>query len=171
MTQQPAVPPDVPSGPPYGPAPVLPDGSWVPPPGLGPGGGEWRTRRVEPVAGTRYGLVHLEVAAVTSGLALGALVAGIAAILISLVVGCLGLLGAAEGWGAWAGGAFTILAFAAGGAGLGLGVAARRQIRRSEAPERMRFTGRGVAFGGIVCAVSGMALALLTLLFALAVQA
>jgi hypothetical protein len=114
--------------------------------------------------------VHLEVAPVTSGLAVGSLIAGIASIGVALVVGCLGLLGARNGWGAWVAGAFTIVAGLAGVAGLGLGFGALRQIRGSGEPGRIRFTGRGLAVSGIICAGVGLALTLLALLAVLLIQ-
>ena len=58
--------------------------------------------------GTPFGVVHLDVAPVTSGLAIGALVAGIASVLVSLLVICFGVVFKNDG-GAWASGAFAVL--------------------------------------------------------------
>lgn len=126
-----------------------------------------RPRRVEPVPGTPFGVVYLEVPPVTSGLAVGALVAGVASILISLIVVCFGLVGASAGWGPWAAGAFALLATLTGIAGVVLGALARRQIGRVAPPPAVRFTGRGLAVAGLVCA--GVGLAATVAAFALAV--
>lgn len=117
-----------------------------------------RPRRVEPVPGTPFGLVHLEVPPVTSGLAVGSLVTGIASILVSLVVACFGLIGAGAGWGPWAAGAFALLAILLGGAGVVLGVLGRRQIRRTGPASAVRFTGNGLAVAGLICGGTGLAL-------------
>jgi hypothetical protein len=85
--------------------------------------------RIEPVAGTPYGLAILGAPSPTSGPAVGALVCGIASILVSLLVTCFGLLGAAEGWGIWVAGAFAVLAGCLGIAGIGLGIGGIRQTR------------------------------------------
>ncbi|GIF72856.1 hypothetical protein [Asanoa siamensis] len=151
-------------GPPYPvnqPRPVS-----VPP----PPDGQQRARRVDPIAGTAFGVVHLEVPPATSGLAIGALIAGIASILVSFVVVCFGLLGAEAGWGAWAAGAFTVLAVAAGGAGVALGVLGRRQIRRVGLASSMRFEGKGLASAGLVCGILGLAIALIAFVAALTLQ-
>lgn len=160
--------------PPHGPAPVGPSVS------SGPGGlrptqpprEAWqRPRRVEPVAGTPFGMVHLEVPPITSGLAVGSLIAGIASVLVSLIVACFGLLGAADGWGAWAAGAFAVLGGLAGLAGVGLGELGRRQVRRAVAPPAVRFTGRGLAISGLISGGVGLALTVLAFLTALVLQA
>ena len=46
-----------------------------------------------PVPGTEFGLVQLRVVPITSGLAIGSLIAGIASILVSFLVLCFGLAG------------------------------------------------------------------------------
>jgi hypothetical protein len=125
--------------------------------------GRWRPGRVEPVAGTGFGVVHLQVAPLTSGLAVGSLMAGIAAVLVSFVVLCFGLVGASEGWGPWVAGAFTVLAGLAGAGGIGLGMVALRQIRSSGGPGAIRFTGRGVAIAGVSCGGAGLTISLLAL--------
>jgi hypothetical protein len=127
--------------------------------------------RVDPVEGTAFGVVHLEVAPVTSGMAVGALVAGIAALAVSFLVFCFGLAGAEAGWGALVAGAFTVLGVVAGGGALGLGLAALRQIRRSGQPGLIRFTGRGPALAGVWCGGIGLGTCLLSLALALVVQA
>jgi hypothetical protein len=149
-----------PAGVPFTPPPV-------PPPGPD---GQWRPARVEPVAGTEYGLVQLQVPAVTSGLATGALIAGIASILVSGLVLCFGAVGSGESWGGWVAGAFTLLAALIGGGAIAAGLAATRQIRRSGAGGRMRFTGRGQAVAGISCGAAGAGIALLSLALALVLQ-
>jgi hypothetical protein len=130
----------------------------------------WKPTRVEPVAGTEFGVVHLEIAPVTSGLAVGSLIAGIAAVVVSMIVLCLGVAGASSGWGAWVAGAFTVLGLVAGGGGVGLGLTALRQIRRSGRPGLIRFTGRGPALGGLWCGAAGAGICVLSLALVLLVQ-
>ncbi|GAA1871316.1 hypothetical protein GCM10009687_43870 [Asanoa iriomotensis] len=139
----------------------------MPPP---PSDGQQRARRVDPVAGTAFGIVHLEVPPATSGLAIGGLISGIASIVVSLVVLCFGLVGAESGWGAWAAGAFAVLALAAGVAGVALGVLARRQIRQVGPAASMRFQGKGLATAGVVCGIVGLVIALIAFFAALALQ-
>jgi hypothetical protein len=109
---------------------------------------------VEPVAGTPFGVAVVEVASTTSGPATASLVAGVASILISLVVGCFGTLGASDGWGPTVAGAFAVLAAFLGVAGLVLGRAGLRQIRRTSGWGAV--TGRGLAISGVVCATIGL---------------
>lgn len=142
------------------PAPVAPT----------PAEGRWRPGRLQAVPGTEFGVMYLQMAPMTSGMAVGALLAGVAAVLVSFVVFCFGLVGSSEGWGAWVAGAFTLLGGLAGGAGIGLGMAALRQIRRSGQPGLIRFTGRGVAIGGIACGGAGVTVSLLSLGLALLLQ-
>jgi hypothetical protein len=139
----------------------------VPPP---PTDAQQRTRRVDPVPGTVFGVVHLEVAPATSGLAISALVAGIAAIVVAFVVLCFGLVGADAGWGAWAAGAFTVLTVAAGTAGVALGVLARRQIRQVGPAASMRFQGKGLASAGLICGIAGLVIGVVAFVAALALQ-
>ncbi len=129
-----------------------------------------RPKRVEPVPGTGFGVVHLEVRPMTSGLAVGALVAGIGSILVSLLVLCFGLVGAGDGWGGWVAGAFALLATLTGLAGAGLGLAGMRQIRRSGRPPAIRFTGRGLAVAGLSCGAAGLGITVLSLALTLVVQ-
>ena len=136
----------------------------VPPP---PAEGRWRPGRVEAVPGTGFAVVHPQIAPVTSGLGVGSLIAGIAAILVSFLVLCFGLAGADSTWGPWVAAAFTVLGVLAGAGGIGLGLAARRQIRRSGQPGRIRFTGRGAAVAGIACGATGLGIALLSLVLVL----
>jgi hypothetical protein len=170
MTQPPAatpVPPSPPPGavlpPPY-PAAVSPP---QPPP---PASGGWRPERVDPLPGTEFGLVRLRVEPITSGLAIGSLVAGIAAILVSFLVFCFGLVGAESGWGAVVGGAFTLLSVVGGGGAVAVGLVAIRQIRRSGQIGQVRFTGRGLAIAGISCGATGAGIALAALVLTLVLQ-
>lgn len=184
MTEQ-APPPGGPSGWPGGPAAsapgppfpaaggpgtrTAPSGPAAPPPP--PPREAWqRPTRVEAVPGTPFGMVFLDVPPVTSGLAVGSLVAGIVSVLVAFVVGCFGLLGAGDGWGAWAAGAFAVLAGLAGLAGVVLGELGRRQIRRSAPPPAIRFTGRKIALAGLICGGSGLVLTGLTFFMALVLQ-
>lgn len=130
----------------------------------------WSPERVEPVAGTGFAVVQLKVAPITSGLATGSLIAGIASILVSTLVLCFGLTGLSDGWGAVVAGAFTLLAVLVGGGAVGVGLAARRQIRRSGQDGRVRFVGRGVATAGISCGAAGLGIAALTLLLVVVLQ-
>ncbi len=111
--------------------------------------------RIEPVEGTDFGLAYARVAPVRSGPAIGALIAGIGSILVSLVEICLGLAGSTRGWGALVSGAFAILSFLLGLGAAGLGTSARRAIKRAEGV----IDGGGIAFAGLVCGLTGMVLA------------
>jgi hypothetical protein len=130
----------------------------------------WTPERVDPVPGTGFGLVRLRVVPITSGLAMGALIAGIASILVSVLVLCFGVAGSAQGWGGWVAGAFALLAALGGGGGIGVGLIARRQIRRSGRTGRVRFTGRGLATAGVWCGAAGLGIAVLTLLLVILLQ-
>nr|WP_239174506.1 hypothetical protein [Actinoplanes cyaneus] len=123
----------------------------------------WEAERVDVVSGTRFGLVQLRVVPITSGLAIGSLIAGIASILVSLLVICFGFTAG----GPWVGGAFTLLSVLGAGGAIAAAVLALRQIRRSGEPGRVRFTGRGLAISGIVCGGSGAGISLLALLLEL----
>ena len=149
-----------PPGPPYAAA-------QVPPP---PPDGQWQPYRVDPVAGTEYGLLQLRVAPATSGRAIGSLIAGIGSILASVLVLCFGLAGSGDGWGGWVAGAFSLLSVLIGGGAVALGLIAVRQIRRSGADGRLRFTGRGAAVAGISCGAAGAGIALLSLVLTLVLQ-
>ncbi|SCE73025.1 hypothetical protein GA0070558_104130 [Micromonospora haikouensis] len=118
-------------------------------------------KRVDPVPGTPFGVVHLDVPPVTSGLAIGSLVAGIASALVSLLVICLGATAGSQG--AWAAGVFAVLGLLAGTAAVVAGLLGRRQIRRPAPPPAVRFTGRGLAVAGISCGAVGVVLSLLGL--------
>ncbi|WP_117665189.1 hypothetical protein [Micromonospora sp. MW-13] len=115
--------------------------------------------------GTPFGVVHLDVPPVTSGLAVGSLVAGIASALISLLVVCLGATAGTQG--AWAAGVFAVLGVLAGTAAVVAGLLGTRQIRRPASPPAVRFAGRGLAVAGISCGATGLALSLLGLGLAL----
>ncbi|MET7876999.1 phage holin family protein [Micromonospora profundi] len=121
---------------------------------------------MEAVSGTPFGVVHLDVPPVTSGLAIGSLVAGIASILVSLLVLCFGVAFVNDG-GAWASGAFAVVGVLAGVAAIVAGLLGQRQIRRPTEPPAVRFTGRGLAVAGISCGAVGALLSLLGLGLAL----
>ncbi|MCU7723222.1 hypothetical protein ODJ79_05825 [Actinoplanes sp. KI2] len=139
----------------------------VPPP---PPSGRWQPERVDQVPGTEFALVQLRVEPLTSGLAIGSLLAGIAAILVSMLVLCFGLLGAQDGWGAVVGGAFTLLSVIGGVGAIVVGLVARRQIRGSGGSGQVRFTGRGIAAAGISCGAVGAGIALAALALSLMLQ-
>jgi hypothetical protein len=180
VTQQPGSWPSDPAvPPPYPPAAYPPAGVGLQPTGVPfmppavppPSAGErWKPARVEPVAGTEFALVQLQIPPVSSGLATGSLIAGIASILVSFLVFCFGLSGASAGWGGWVAGAFALLALLAGAGAVALGLVATRQIRRSAEPGRIRFTGRGRAIAGISCGSTGAGIALLALVLTLVLQ-
>lgn len=138
----------------------------APPPAPPPRDAVRRPTRVEPVPGTGYGLAIFGAPPVTSGPAVGALVAGVAALLVSLVVACVGLAdaiasdsgGGAAGWGALVGGAFAVLTGFLGLAGIGLGTVGLRQTRGTGPAGESRVRGRGTAISGMVC--GGVALAI-----------
>lgn len=126
-------------------------------------------KRVEQVPGTPFGVVYLDVPPVTSGLAVGALVAGIASLLVALLVTCFGVAFSNYG-GAWASGAFAVLGVLAGVAAVVAGLLGQRQIRRPAPPPAVRFTGRGLAVAGISCGAGGALLSLLGLGLALVIS-
>src|SRR5262249_18482208 len=161
MTQQPAANPYPPPGAP----PAQP--SYVPPP---PPSGRWQPERVEPVPGTEFRLVQLRIMPITSGLAVGSLIAGIASIIVSFLVLCFGVWGAKGGWGGWVSGAFTLLSVVVGAGAITLGLVSRRQIRRSGHTGQVRFTGGGMAIAGLSCGCAGAGIALLSLALALVLQ-
>ena len=126
-----------------------------------------RAVRLLPVAGTPYALAYPQVPPITSGPAIGSMVAGIASILVGLVMTCLGLSGARAGWGALVAGAFAILSLLIGAAAIGVGTAARRIIRRAAGT----VTGRGMATAGLACGWVGAGLSVLGFAGALAATA
>lgn len=153
-------------------APLPPTGPYPGPPAVAPppADGRWEPARIEPVAGTEYGLVQLRVHPISSGLATGSLIAGIASVLVSVLVLCFGVIAAQESWGGWVAGAFTLLAVLAGGGAVTLGLLARRQIRDSGREGRIRFTGRGTALAGVSCGLAGAGIALLCLVLGLVLR-
>jgi hypothetical protein len=143
----------------------------APPAAAPPRAGEsWTPERVDPLPGTGFGLVQLHVPPITSGLAIGSLVAGIAAVLVSTLVLCFGLVASESGSGALVAGAFALLSVLAGAGATAVGLVARRQIRRSGQAGRVRFTGSGVAMTGIICGAGGAAIAVLTFVLVLLVE-
>jgi hypothetical protein len=115
-------------------------------------------------------VVTLDVPPVTSGLAIGALVAGIASVLVSFVVVCFGVAGAPYGWGALAAGAFTLLAVVAAAGAIVLAVAARRQINQVGPAAAIRYAGKGIATSGLVTGLVGLAITLVGFGLALLLQ-
>jgi hypothetical protein len=119
--------------------------------------------RIEPVPGTDFGLAYFTVAPTVSGPAVGSFAAGVLSIVVSLIVGCFGIAGARAGWGPVVGGAFAVLAAAAGTAAIGLGVVSMRQITRSAG----RLTGRGMAVAGVSCGGVGLMFTAVAMVLAL----
>jgi len=111
----------------------------------------------EAVAGTPFGLAIVGVPPTASGPSAASLVAGVGSILVSLVVGCFGAIGAQDGWGPTVSGAFAVLAALVGLASVTLGAVGLRQIRQAG---KDHLTGRGTAIAGIVCGVLGLLLTL-----------
>jgi hypothetical protein len=107
------------------------------------------------------------VAPTISGPAVASLVVGVGSILVALVVGCFGVVGADAGWGPMVSGAFAVLGGLAGAAALVLGRMGLRQIKRVAGA----VTGRGVALAGIICGASGLALVVLAFVSAIALTA
>lgn len=142
--------------------------------------------RVDPVPGTPFGLVYLDVAPVTSGPAVAALVAGGGSVLVAFTAGCLGLAGSPEDWGGWVAGAFAVLAGLLGLAGLLLGELGRRQTGPARLPSwfsrqaaagtgpagapPVRFSGRGLAIAGITCSAVGLAVTVVALAVSVLLQ-
>ncbi|SCL20019.1 hypothetical protein GA0070616_1877 [Micromonospora nigra] len=112
--------------------------------------------------GTPFGMVHLDVAPVTSGLAVGSLVAGVVSVLVGLLVVCIGAV-AGRGGGVWAAAAFALLGLLTGAGAVVAGLLGMRQIRRPAAPPAVRFTGRGLAIAGVSCGGTGLLINLLGL--------
>jgi len=127
---------------------------------------------VDPVPGTDFGVVYLPVAPTVSGTAVGSMVAGIGSIVVALVVICFGVTGARSangtggGWGPLVSGAFAILAALLGGGALAVGLLTRRQIARSSG----RLSGGGLAVTAIACGASGLGVAVLGVLLAIALS-
>ncbi len=115
--------------------------------------------------GTEFGLAYFSIPPTVSGQAISGLVAGILSVVVSLVVGCFGVTGARQGWGPLVGGAFAVLATAAGSAAIGLGWFSVRQITRSEG----RLAGLGMAVAGISCGGTGLALTAMAMMLSLVI--
>src|SRR5215467_951823 len=105
--QPPGSPSPGPSYPPAASAPTAPGPAAGPAqqpypgrPGYSPPPRPPAIQRLQPVGGTPFAFGYVKVPPVTSGLAIGALIAGIASILVALGMVCLGLSGASDGWGA-----------------------------------------------------------------------
>lgn len=133
-----------------------------------------RPVRIEPVPGTPYGLAIYDSPPAVAGQAIGALLAGIAAVLVSFVVSCAGLAAAGSasedqpaGWGPLVGGAFTVLAGFLGLAGIGLGLVGIRRTRPGLLAAGQRIGGRGLAIAGLTCGAVGLTIAVCSLGFAM----
>jgi hypothetical protein len=120
-------------------------------------------QRIDLVPGTDFGLAYAQLAPITSGQAVGSMIAGIASILVTLVEAAFGIGGAASGWGATVAGAFGILAVVFGSAAIGIGIVARRAIKRSAGALR----GNGVGRTGIILGIIGVSLAVFTFVISL----
>ena len=120
--------------------------------------------RPQPVGGTPFAYAYVRVPPVTSGLAIGSLIAGIASIAVALAMVCLGLGGAADGWGALVAGAFAILSILLGAAGVAFGRSAARLIRRAGGAT----AGSGMASAGMICGWVGVGVSVIGFFGALA---
>lgn len=127
---------------------VLADGTRMPP-----------QVRVDPIAGTPYGVAFMRAPRTVSGPAIGSLVVGIAAIVTAMITGCFGLLA-----GVVIAGAFAILTVAVGTGSLVLGGVGLRQVRDS----RGQTTGNIMAIAGMACGGCGLLLGTLSMIVALA---
>lgn len=113
--------------------------------------------RLQPVGGTPFAYAYVRVPPVTSGLAIGSLIAGIASIVVALGMICLGLSGASDGWGALVAGAFAILSILLGAAAIAFGRSATRMIRRAAGAT----SGSGMANAGMICGWVGVGLSVI----------
>ncbi len=120
--------------------------------------------RLQPVGGTPFAYAYVRVPPVTSGLAIGSLIAGIASIAVALGMVCLGLSGASDGWGALVAGAFAILSILLGAAAVAFGRSATRMIRRAAGAT----SGSGMANAGMICGWVGVGLSVIGFFGALA---
>lgn len=122
------------------------------------------TARIESLPGTGFCVAYPRVPATMSGPSIGSLVAGIGSVLVSTIVGCVGL---ATSVGVAVGGAFAMLGIATGCGAVGLGLAGLRQVKRDAG----RTAGRSLAIAGISCGGTGLALTVLAMIGALLVAA
>jgi hypothetical protein len=120
--------------------------------------------RLQPVGGTPFAYAYVRVPPVTSGLAIGSLIAGIASIAVALGMVCLGLSGASDGWGALVAGAFAILSILLAAAAIAFGRSATRMIRRAAGAT----SGSGMANAGMTCGWVGAGLSVIGFFGALA---
>lgn len=120
---------------------------------------------VAQVADTPFAVALVEVRGTPNGPAAASLVAGIASVLVSLVVVWFALLWADAGWGPKVAGAFAVLATALFGAAAGLARGGLRRIRTS--PAWGPAGGRGVAIAGLTCGIAGLGISALVMAAAL----
>ena len=120
---------------------------------------------IEFVPGTPFAVAIVGVPPMTSGPAAASLVVGTGSVLVSLVVGCFGVIGSSQGWGPMVAGASAVLAGLAAVAAVGLGRTGLRQIRRVPAGH---VNGRGMAITGIITGVLGLLLTVGLMVVALA---
>jgi hypothetical protein len=115
---------------------------------------------VETIPGTPFAVAVVGVMPTTSGPAVASMIAGIGSIIVSLIVGCFGALGARAGWGPAVAGAFAVLAVIIGVASIVLGRVGLRQVKRAAvgAVGGASVNGRGYAVTGITCAIVGLTL-------------
>ncbi len=167
MVQQPGIP--------------SPPTAWPPPP---PPPEAWQYPvRVEPVPGSPYVLAILGPPVVTAGQAVGALVAGLAAVTVALAMGCTAAVVLTAEESPWGVGAFAVLATVLGVAAILLGVAGIRRTGRRPPAHPQPWSpgvagppaassgeivvvrkGRGLAVSGLVCGATGLFLTVVTLL-------
>jgi hypothetical protein len=121
---------------------------------------------VAQVADTPFAVALVEVRPTSSGPAAASLVAGIASVLVSLVVAWFVVVGAQSGWGAKVAGAFAVLATLLCAAAAWLAAAGLRRIRTGPAWGAVR--GRGVALAGLTCGIVGLGISALVIVAALA---
>lgn len=129
-----------------------------------------RPTRIEPLPGTPYGLVIYGMPRTVPGPAVASLVAGIAGLVVALVVGCIGLAAASDAAAAWVAGAFAVLSAFLGGGGLWLGLTALRRTRRTRLMPGPggEVGGRGLAISGLVCGACALGITVLAMPVAVA---
>lgn len=127
-----------------------------------------RPTRIEPLPGTPYGLVIYGMPRAVPGPAVASLVAGIAGLVVAVVVGCLGIAAGSDAAAAWVAGAFAVLAAFLGGGAMWLGQTVLRRARRDGQPPGSDAAtgGRGLAIAGLACGASALGLTLFAMLVA-----
>jgi hypothetical protein len=141
------------------PQPAMPRPPVLPGPPMVPGGFGFgvRPERIEAIPGTEFGLAYAAVYPISSGQAVGALVAGMGSIVVSFVTIAFGLGGSSAGWGPMVAGAFGILSILLGAAAICVGALTMKAVTAARGAVR----GRGLAKTGLICGIVGVSLTFL----------